>query len=213
MRASKVISRDEARAQYDAGGVRSWRTDSMVGICMAVQAEVETQLARALWIEQRRHDGLRSVANKPLPQWVADALPDYLLAAKEARLPAGLLGMMTNPAFFEIIEQLCETGGVRWIRGYSDAQRAELAKHVQGVVASRKPAQDRALQAFFLGTRATFHLNRRGEPKASDMRWLAAARGLEPIDNGLDRARKRWGSVATTGWFRRSESDPFAGHD
>jgi hypothetical protein len=190
--ASKMISAEEAGDLYDALGRGKWQDDARTGRYLAVEAEVEIQLARALWNEQRRQDGLAVQAIKPLPEWVLIAVPDYVESAPSLQMPTGFVSLMTNPMFVEIVERLFHTGGVEWVRCLSAAQRAELLKEVQGVFATFKPAQDRAMQAFFVGTRSGYHLKGWGEPKPAEVRLLAAAIELDPIVRGLDHSRKLW---------------------
>lgn len=200
------ITATEAAARYDTDRVPgSWYADSLPGIGLASQAELEEVLAYAIELERRRHHGLRADADRAAPHWVLDALPDCVYAAETLKQPSGLLSVLIEPLGLLGIIDVCRTGSIAaWYRLQDEATRTSLESHASKVL-GRAPAQLTALQDFYLGTRLHFHLLGRGEPMPGDVRLLAAARGLEPITGGLDRARKLWEDRIRT-W--RHQVDP-----
>ena len=188
----KPISAADAAHRYDALGHGSWREHSLPGICLAVQAELAEQLAHAAELQRKRDLGLRADADRKLPEWAFAALPECAAMAQAMDAPSGLLGALRNPLLLWAVAVLCRTGNVAgWYRHLDAAARAELEKAVVQL-GRRPPAQNAALQMFYLGTRLHFRTLGRGEPKPREMTLLAAARQLETITDGLDAARRLW---------------------
>jgi hypothetical protein len=191
------ISAQEAQRRYDLLGRSDWRAASLWGVALALEETLHTELARAVRREVRMRAGVRSRPGKPMPPWVIPALVEVVRAAQVTRLRTALVRALTEPAVLEFMIALCQQDSLAdWFAELDVTQRVILEERVMPLVRSahspRKAAGRNELEAFFRGVRAHFHVSGFGEPKPSEMRWLAAARLLEPIAGSVDEARIIW---------------------
>jgi hypothetical protein len=197
MAAARHLTPVEAAAAYDRLGHGGWRADSFVGVALALEAAITELLVRGLHRGGRSGGRASAKRVRPPPGWLGGALDEFVAWSSRAGDPrCGLAAMVRVPALLELLRQLCRTGDVTSLRDLDARGRAvfeaELMPTVERIHRMFRPAEKPALQCFYFGVRLHFHLNGWGEPGARELRLLAAARELEPIEEGLDRARKRW---------------------
>jgi hypothetical protein len=190
------LTSEQAAARYDALGRGSWHEDSLWGLFFALDAELSRQLVRRFHREDRRCKRKRASADEPLPGWVKPAFDEFVVATAPVPTPIELAVAARNPEMMMVIEEMLKTGSADWYRYLEPRARAvfevefiPLVRRYHSRFASAARAE---LKAFYYGTLIYFHRRGWGDPKPGEVRLLAAARGLEPITEGLDKARKLW---------------------
>lgn len=189
---------EEAKALYAQRGRGDWEADSVLAVVMAAQELVYLELCRALRREERRRTGLKGSKPKPLPPWVREAMVLGVFGQLAATGPTTeFLRLSTEQEFLHIVVELCQSGSVEeWLAAKEPTERTTvldwLRPHVAKMHDERKPGDRPELRAFYMGVRVWFLFQGYGEPKPGEVRLLAAARGVEPIDTSLEQSRRLW---------------------
>jgi hypothetical protein len=205
-----VISQEDARRMFDELGHGPWEAVSLLGTYAALQTFTVDEAARRLHQAKRNVEGRRTRADKPIPAWVAPALFDVTrsaegLAAQHAvgkalqRLrsyPAAPSmrfedGLFPGPAR-ELLEALLVKGEVPQLSLEQYQRSTAQVAPIEARFATLRPRACSELRAFFRVTRKLFHALDLGEPTARALALLCAARGIEPITVGMNKARQRW---------------------
>lgn len=130
----------------------------------------------------------------PLPDWCVRELTRFhghALAWLPARVHP-LLGLATDPRWLEIAERL--GSDAPWSEQERSFVRARVLPMAETQLQRRgaRRRHDPTLYHFFVGVRVAMTAAGHGDPKPSQLALLAAAAGIEPLDEGLTRARRRW---------------------
>lgn len=158
---------------------------------------LERELVRRFHRAQKLAQGVRQPVDAPLPGWVAPAYEGFKPIFVEMErtgfpisLPFGRLLAMAEGR--SLIEELLEANTITRLLEIDAEQRAMLVPIVAQQMAAYTPRARPELKGFFLGTRMWFHAARGIEPTAKALALLTAATGVEPLDDGLKLARRRW---------------------
>lgn len=211
--ADRSISQEEAQQLYDAHANRSWRQDSYRGTYCALEVLMCNEFSRRIHRKHRRQGNARTRPDPKVPAWAASAFTDLKLgvaylapaaafvAAFAPFLPVApkplvsLAGALMPGAFHDLVESLLVRGEVPSLPDPSSPDHdaaVVLLRRIDVRYQTLRARKHDALRAFFRGTRIEFHAREYGDPTAKTFALLCAARGLEPLTDGMNKARKRW---------------------
>lgn len=198
------VSAEEAGARYDALGRGKWNEDSVWGAFLALDAYLMREFVRRVHREGRNRERKRTRSDPPLPGWVG---PTYVFCqvmiagagAMEVELPpiGGFIGFMVRRDLVWVAQELIFSESIaNVVRRLEEVRGTKAGTEIESLIeewhSKYPPHEDREQRAFFEGTRRFFHMKGWGEPTARPLALLAASRGIEPIDQGLNLARKHW---------------------
>lgn len=197
------IGRETAVTLYEQREGRDAMLESRLGLYLALDLAVTDEFVRRLHRLGRRRAGAPAPADRAMPAWVGEAYLEFMREVDEQDDFSGLLrpgmsrGALTSPGTRALVAELVLNGTVEklsdMLEGSNNAPEVlPLVESLEAHHRRLKPRDRIELRAFFYGVRGHFHIRDLGEPTARDMALLACARGLEPIERGLNLARKHW---------------------
>jgi hypothetical protein len=219
------VSQSDAQLEYDKLGYRTWNVDSFPGMCAALEAFMFVALVRRFHRKVRYADGNRTRRDEAEPAWVPQAFADLKRAVSDSAVVSVVVHMLA--AAFSIDQKPTwalldvRVPGMAqdlveglFVRGKNPAiydPSSPGYRCMEGIAAHHKRLKRRAspeLRAFFQTTREDFHALGRGEPTAKVLALLCAARGIQPIEDSMKQARKRWDDRLTRWRAEMDNEDP-----
>lgn len=206
----RPISEEEAQQMYEALGFGSWKIDSYRGTYCALETLILNEFPRRIHRQLRRRENAPTRPDPHVPAWAATAFADLkrgvagiaqllelatALQAVAPELPTSLAGALLAGPLHDLVAALVIKGEVPVVPGPSSPHHdaaAVLLRRIDVRYRTLKARQHAELRAFFRATRKEFHALHYGEPTAKVLALLCAARGIEPITDGMTKARKRW---------------------
>jgi len=195
----RQVETHDAATVYEHRTSRPWRDDAAPGLIAAVLAEAGERLLVAMVDDARAAEGGRRLKDRgPVPDWFREGLRNLeALAAHVPELAANnpMVNILTNPKAKPILDALLldrREGASASL--FTEPGAQAIAEQAETIIRQQMSKQGRkdALMAFYVGVRDWRVRSGGDEPTPAEVALLAAASGLEPLDDGLDRARKRW---------------------
>lgn len=196
---AKRVRTEDAAEEYQARHRRPWREDAVLGLLLAAVVAVQEHVVRGAVSIGREGFNKRPLSRPdPLPEWCVREMKHFHALARaharglEADEVHPLLGTMIDPRWLEIAETL--TSDAEWSEPLRAVLRGLVLPNAETLLArqGKRRRRDSAVYHFFVGVRLVMTATGHGDPKASQLALLAAAAGLEPLDEGLTQATRRW---------------------